>query len=673
MLQTILRRLYSLYVRLRNCPFDVKLAAALRHANSSPKRRIHRPQSFPIQLRVHPKYLQLSSKLAALIRHPFSSRLRKQYRHHKASANQPRLKDDDSIIEDIKKSIHEYKSARVANKSRKPQTTIALYTAIASNYDPPRAPQFLDPRYDYFIFSDRPVPDFGVYRIKPITYISDDPTRTARFVKTHPHHLLPVYDVAIWIDANITIRGDIYPLIKAFLASKKPVAAIPHPYRRTVYEELEACIRLNKDRKEVMQEQISHLKETGFTHDDLVETGFMMFDLRHECVGRFLDLWWALIDRYSRRDQLSVNYAMRQAGIAWHSITERPNNIRNHPLFEYHRHGHANSSRELSNALGVSTLDPYAGIPYSRVRNERIAAQRQRRIDIVIYVQNALEHVKLCLESLQSTRKSARQRLIIIDDGSDQPTQEYLKAFVRRADSAELHRNDTSRGYTKAANQGLAASTADFVIVLNGGTIVTDGWAEKMADTAYSLPAVGIVGPLSNAASHQSIPEHRSSLNQAAINELPPGYSADDMNRLCEKWTVVDVLPRVPLVHGFCFGITREAIDKVGYFDEQNFPNGYGEEIDYCFRASDAGIGLVIATHTFVFHAKSKSYADTDRVAFMKAGSNALKRLHGTRRVERAVRSMERNPLLQTFRQKSRALWSTSPILANLTDAHVGR
>src|SRR5690606_36422617 len=117
-----------------------------------------------------------------------------------------------------------------------------------------------------------------------------------------------------------------------------------------------------------------------------------------------------------------------------------------------------------------------------------------------------------------------------------------------------LYRSDTRRGYTKAANQGLAASTGEFVILLNSDTIVTNGWAEKLADAAFSLPGVGIVGPLSNAASHQSIPEHRSSLNQTAINELPPGYSADDMNRLCEKWTVVDVLPRVPLVHGFCFG-----------------------------------------------------------------------------------------------------------------------
>lgn len=53
------------------------------------------------------------------------------------------------------------------------------------------------------------------------------------------------------------------------------------------------------------------------------------------------------------------------------------------------------------------------------------------------------------------------------------------------------------------------------------------------------------------------------------------------------------------LVHGFCFGLIREVMNRVGLFYEDSFPNGYGEENDYCFRAADAGFSLVIATHTY--------------------------------------------------------------------------
>jgi GT2 family glycosyltransferase len=71
-----------------------------------------------------------------------------------------------------------------------------------------------------------------------------------------------------------------------------------------------------------------------------------------------------------------------------------------------------------------------------------------------------------------------------------------------------------------------------------------------------------------------------------------------------------------------------------------------GRKNDYCFRAADAGFSLVIATHTYVFHAKSESYSDSERVTLMKAASETFRSLHGRPRIERAVRTMQENPIL---------------------------
>ena len=38
----------------------------------------------------------------------------------------------------------------------------------------------------------------------------------------------------------------------------------------------------------------------------------------------------------------------------------------------------------------------------------------------------------------------------------------------------------------------------------------------------------------------------------------------NEMNRWCEENSPADFVPRVPLVHGFCFGLTREVIERVG-------------------------------------------------------------------------------------------------------------
>jgi GT2 family glycosyltransferase len=565
-----------------------------------------------------------------------------------------------SQIDWYKREIAEYIAARAPSKSRaKVRKRIAIYTAISGGYDTIKLPEKMDPRFDCVLFTDVPAPDTGVWQVRPVTYFHTDKIRAARFVKTHPHMLLDGYDIAIWLDSNIMILGDIYPLVERFLTSAKAVAAVPHPLRKSVYEELEACTHQNRDDPTTMQEQLARYRAAGFDHDDLIESNFVMFNLHDDRLKPFLDTWWAEIERYSRRDQLSLNYALSRNGLECYRLAERPNSIRNHPAFAFVRHDAGDGpARKLIDALKVSLVDPYAGPSYAEVRKKRIAMHKQRPIDIVVCLHNALEDAKLCLDSIGRARNSDRQRLIIIDDGSDQPTAQYLKEFADNASWIELHRNEYTQGYPRAANQGLAASTGELVILLDSHTIVTDGWAEKLADAVFSTPGAGIIGPMSNAAGHQSIPEYRNTGNQMTINDLPPAVTVEDMNRYCEQWTTADVVPRVPLLHGFCLGITREVIARVGLFDEDEFPRGYGWESDYCFRAADAGFGLVIATHTYIFHHRSQSYAESDRVSLTKARSRALEWLHGGPRIQRAVKSMQENPILTGLRQRARQLAS---------------
>ena len=561
--------------------------------------------------------------------------------------------------------LKEYREAIATYHNRQPTTKatlqaskkIAIYTAIVGNYDSPKLPERLDPHFDYILFTDAPTPETGIWQVRPITYFEEDSTRAARFVKTHPHFLFDECDIAIWIDASIMIIGDIYPLVEDFVRSGRALAAIPHLKRKSVWEEFEACLRLAKDDRDSIQRQADHYTSVELESAELIESNMMIFDLKNECVPRFLDAWWSEIDRFSRRDQLSLNFVLSQGNLEWHRLMQFPRSVRDHPALALTRHdGGVGPAHTLIDALKAPIVDPYHGDSYAEVRDQKIAAQSDRQIDIVVCVHNALEDVERCLESLRLARRNKRHRLIIIDDGSDQVTAEYLETFAHGMPWVELHRSDHPRGYTKAANQGLAVSTGELVILLNSDTIVTDSWAEKLADAVFSTKGAGIVGPMSNAAGHQSIPEHRGIQNQTAINDLPRGLTADDMNRYCEEWTTLDVLPRVPLIYGFCFGVTRDVIDRIGLFNETEFPRGFGEENDYCFRAVDAGFMPVIATHTFLFHAKTKSYASADRATLAAQGSEALARLHGSCRLRKAKRNVNLNPLLSKLRERASGL-----------------
>lgn len=552
--------------------------------------------------------------------------------------------------------IRSHQAANGRNRFR--DLRVALFTAVVGSYDSITLPAHFPEDVDYVLFTDGAVPDAGAYLVRPITYLHEDPTRSARYVKTHPHVFLADYDIAIWIDGNILLEADIRPLVSEFLDSGKPVGAIPHPLRRSPQEELRACGNLGKDDLACMEQQLLSYQQQNLPASDLIESGFMMFDLREPKVPEFLADWWRMIENHSKRDQLSLPYALARSGIEWHRFTEPPNSIRNHPCFVLIPHGAGGGgAKEIALNLQVTTCDPYSGDSYASVRQERIFAQRSTPIDIIVCVHNAIEDVKICLNSILTSRDGDNQHLILVDDGSSAETATFLAEFASRFGWVTLIRNEQPGGYTKAANQGLAQTKADFCILLNSDTIVTNGWAEKLADAIYTSPGAGIVGPMSSAASHQSIPDHRSGNKQTAINPLPPGLTVEHMNRYCEEWTINGIVPRVPLVHGFCFGIKREVIEAIGLFDETNFPKGYGEENDYCLRATDAGFSLIVATHTYVFHAKSKSYASAHRELLMKSGSDALKRIYGKPRLTRAIRSMESNRLLDRMRQHAFKLY----------------
>ncbi|EKS30297.1 glycoside hydrolase family 99-like domain-containing protein [Afipia felis] len=292
---------------------------------------------------------------------------------------------------------------------------------------------------------------------------------------------------------------------------------------------------------------------------------------------------------------------------------------------------------------------------YKDVSAERLAHVNDKTIDVVVCVHNALQDVEACLESVRRYLGD-KHRLLIVDDCSDEPTRSYLATFAKQHPSILLLRNDERAGYTRSANKGLQASTADLVILLNSDTIVSERWAEKMADAVFSTRGAGIVSPMSNAASYQSLPDVESSGPQTATNELPANCGSGDVDRFCEV-TSYARFPVVPMVHGFCFGITREAVNSLGYFDEVAFKDGYGEENDYCLRAFRAGIWSVIATNTFVYHAKSKSYSAARRAPLARKGQAQLYKTHGRWFFNANVEILKEHPDLERMRIMFRRMW----------------
>ncbi|MBN1587219.1 MAG: glycosyltransferase family 2 protein [Candidatus Omnitrophica bacterium] len=209
--------------------------------------------------------------------------------------------------------------------------------------------------------------------------------------------------------------------------------------------------------------------------------------------------------------------------------------------------------------------------------------------DVVLLTWNQLELLQPCVESILKNT-TVPIRLMIVDNGSEAPTKEYLSR-VKGNDLVriEVLTNESNLGFVGGMNRGMNESTGPYVCLLNNDTLVTPGWMREMLAVAESSPEIGIVNPASS-----------------TFGEFPPeGMSLDDYGRsLASKHGhYVEVGECI----GFAMTISRAVLDKIGVLDT-GMNRIFFEDTDYCRRATMAGFRCVVASASYVFHHEHKSF-----------------------------------------------------------------
>ena len=229
----------------------------------------------------------------------------------------------------------------------------------------------------------------------------------------------------------------------------------------------------------------------------------------------------------------------------------------------------------------------------------------RRPVTIIIPVHNGYQALKNCLESVLAFTDLMFHHLLIIDDASTDPkVREFLKEFWKqnRDKQLQVEFNPENLGFVKTVNRGFRMTETD-VIILNSDTIVTRGWVEKLQRAAYSRPRVATVTPFSNHAYHCSVPE------PLKYNFLPQGFDLHSFAEFVERISLKHY-PEIPFGSGFCLYIRREALEKLGYFREEVFERGYGEETDFCLRAYKQGFRNLLDDTTYIYHLGGVSFEE---------------------------------------------------------------
>ena len=230
--------------------------------------------------------------------------------------------------------------------------------------------------------------------------------------------------------------------------------------------------------------------------------------------------------------------------------------------------------------------------------------KRNKGVDIIVPVYNALDDLKLCVESIKKHTDLNLDRLVLIDDKSpDTTVYPYMKSLEQPG--IVVLQNEQNEGFSGTINKGMQFSDRD-VLLLNSDTVVTAGWMDKIVACAYSDRAIGTVTPFSNNATLCSIP------NFCQENTIPYGLSIDEYAGVIERCSLKQY-PRISVAVGFCMFIKREVIDRVGLFDKETFQRGYGEENDFCWRAEQFGYRHVLCDDTYIYHSGTASFLSEEK------------------------------------------------------------
>ena len=264
---------------------------------------------------------------------------------------------------------------------------------------------------------------------------------------------------------------------------------------------------------------------------------------------------------------------------------------------------------------------------------------------IIVPVYNGIADLRRCLTSIERCRPNAE--ILLYDDASTDPAVALeLARFASACPGARVLGASANAGFITSCNSA-AATTApgSHLLFLNSDTELTQGAVEEMMAVMEETGAAACC-PLSSNATFLSIPKYQQA------NELPAGWTAEDMARCWREAVGERRALAIPTPVGFCMLVRRDAWDRWGPFDPA-YGAGYGEEDDFGQRVQAAGETIVAATRAYVWHRGGASFGSSPELA-------ARRRLNGELLLSRwpqyAVRTREfcrANP----FRDAHERLW----------------
>ncbi len=230
-------------------------------------------------------------------------------------------------------------------------------------------------------------------------------------------------------------------------------------------------------------------------------------------------------------------------------------------------------------------------------------------LSVVIVAWNAKRYLELCLESLAKDPPRRTMEVLVVDNASADDTVEMVES---RFSWVKLIKSKENLGFSKGNNVAIRQCQGRYIALVNPDVIVFPGCLDALADFLDQNPKVGNVGPrvfnpdMSQQSTCRRFPTLWNNFCSATrLESIFKGrrhFAGEHMFYFPHDRTLA-----VDVIVG-CFSmIRREAFDDVGLLDEGLFM--YGDDVDWCRRARNAGWEIVFYPGAQAIHDRGKTTA----------------------------------------------------------------
>jgi len=217
------------------------------------------------------------------------------------------------------------------------------------------------------------------------------------------------------------------------------------------------------------------------------------------------------------------------------------------------------------------------------------------KVFIIIVNWNGNEDTIECLESLKNN-DYPNYKVVIVDNGSDK------KIEISDSEIKVIY-NKENLGFSGGNNIGIKyalENNADYILLLNNDTIVSNDFLSKMIKFAQKNKQVGIIGPKIYFPNSKKIWFAGGKINWLYNKGTMRGFNQIDSGQYDKP-----EVQNTDFITGCCALIKKEVIKKIGLMSEEYFL--YYEDTDFSLKARRAGYDCVLIPSAVIWHKGSKS------------------------------------------------------------------